>query len=306
MNTKSQLDSFKCEICSQGPSTITYSGPIRDGKPGKSIHGEIRKCAFCGVERLLEEFCLRPENYETSRYRENLGQGVSTDDFLKHADPNQLGNLSALGKLSLRNKSIADVGAGGGAFLDHISGITAQQVAIEPTLTYHHSLSQRGFRVYQYVNDALEHHANSMDIVVALQVVEHVQDPVDFLRSLAKLLRPGGTLVVSTPNRDDILMDLAKDVFPSFFYRTQHRWYFDISSLLFCGEISVGSNFKNLTVQHHHTLGLSNTFFWLRDGKPKGNTRLGPITEDADSFWSLFLRSNGRSDSLFLFAEKDT
>lgn len=42
--------------------------------------------------------------------------------------------------------------------------------------------------------------SNSFDVVSALQVIEHFQSPEDFLSEVARVLRPGGLLLVSTPN----------------------------------------------------------------------------------------------------------
>lgn len=39
------------------------------------------------------------------------------------------------------------------------------------------------------------------DLVACCQVIEHVPDPVGFLRDLAARVAPGGTLVVTMPNR---------------------------------------------------------------------------------------------------------
>ncbi len=44
----------------------------------------------------------------------------------------------------------------------------------------------------------------SFDVVVAVEVLEHVEDDVAFLREVARVLRGGGTFIMSTPNGDAI------------------------------------------------------------------------------------------------------
>jgi SAM-dependent methyltransferase len=48
----------------------------------------------------------------------------------------------------------------------------------------------------------LPHEANSFDLVVCFEVIEHVTEPQRVLDELHRVLRPDGLLVVSTPNRD--------------------------------------------------------------------------------------------------------
>lgn len=304
MTQTSLHKSVVCRICNSLENIVAYEGPIRAGRPGNSVAGQVTRCAFCGVERLAEEFCLQSEGYRTIEYREQLGQGTAVSDFLKHADPNQLGNLEALLHLNFRSKTIADVGSGAGSFLDHISGISSVQIAVEPTERYHQSLTERGYKVFSYVGDALEKYEETVDIVVSLQVIEHVDQPNKFLADLARLLRPGGVLVISTPNRSDILMELASEHFPSFFYRTQHRWYFDKASLLHCCETALKGKFSDLYLEYHHTLGFSNTLHWLQTGLPRGNERIDAIGQEMDSFWKVYLKSTERADSLFVFVTK--
>lgn len=58
------------------------------------------------------------------------------------------------------------------------------------------------------------------DVVHAQDVVEHVDDPRELMRELAALTKPGGTIVIGTPNADAI--DLAR---PQDFVHTLHQPY---------------------------------------------------------------------------------
>ena len=42
----------------------------------------------------------------------------------------------------------------------------------------------------------------SFDLVVSFETIEHLKDPVGFIRTVRSVLRPGGRFVCSTPNRD--------------------------------------------------------------------------------------------------------
>jgi 2-polyprenyl-6-hydroxyphenyl methylase/3-demethylubiquinone-9 3-methyltransferase len=48
------------------------------------------------------------------------------------------------------------------------------------------------------------------DVILNMEVIEHVSDPGDYLRSCASLLKPGGLMIVATLNRTLKAMALAK------------------------------------------------------------------------------------------------
>ena len=43
--------------------------------------------------------------------------------------------------------------------------------------------------------------AGPFDVVLTMEVIEHVADPEGFIRSCARLVKPGGMMVVATLNR---------------------------------------------------------------------------------------------------------
>jgi 2-polyprenyl-3-methyl-5-hydroxy-6-metoxy-1,4-benzoquinol methylase len=290
---------INCEICDSGQLSIIYSGLIRDGSFGSTVESEVYKCDTCGISRLNESDSFEQKHYESSAYREEMGQGISVLDFFEHADPLQIHHLDVFWPFSFRNKVVADVGCAAGSFLDHIAGLASDVIAIEPTKMYHNSLIDRGYRVYSYANEVELN--DCADIVVSFQVIEHVENPINFLKDIYGLLKKGGRLIIATPNHDDILMKLLPESFPSFFYRRAHRWYFDEKSLMYCIE---KSGFSIVNVRQKHTFGISNALAWLKNKKPLGDIKLAGIEESANVFWKDYLENSKQADTLFIMAEK--
>ncbi len=288
-----------CEICGADGWRAIYRGPVRDGAFGNLRDGAIvARCGGCGVDRLAERLCPDESFYETDAYRRKLGQGLTTGAYFAAADALQGFALEAIEPASLRDKTVADVGCAGGSFLDHVAGLAGRLVAIEPSSIYRDSLAERGYAVFPYAADAAAEFGGKVDFAASFQVIEHVRDPRGFLADIRPLLSPGGSLLITTPNRRDILMDLLPDDFPAFFYRVVHRWYFDADSLAECAR---AAGFTVDNVRFVHRYGLSNALAWLRDRRPSGLARLAGIEPAADRSWAGYLEQSGRADCLYMF-----
>jgi hypothetical protein len=92
-------------------------------------------------------------------------------------------------------------------------------------------------------------------------------------------------------------MSLLPTEFPCFFYRTQHRWYFDSKSLEFCAH---SAGFEVVETKHIHRYGMSNTLRWLRDKQPTGMKKIKGIDMLADSLWKTYLENTCQSDNLYI------
>jgi 2-polyprenyl-3-methyl-5-hydroxy-6-metoxy-1,4-benzoquinol methylase len=97
---------------------------------------------------------------------------------------------------------LLEIGAGFGTFASvaQQSGRFRRVVAIEPTPEMAAACRARGVEVIAKGIEEVADEVPSADVAVAFEVVEHLFEPRQFFRQCARLLRPGGLLVVSCPN----------------------------------------------------------------------------------------------------------
>ncbi len=293
-----------CEICGADDWAPAFTGPVRDGSFGSltSKDHTIYQCGGCAVQRLEESACKDDSFYAGKKYRELLGEASSAAGFWEKHDVHQIRNLNVLWPHSIRHRVVADIGCAAGSFLDHIRGLPKTCLAIEPCEEYHASLSKRGYQVYDSIAAAIKDFKQSVDVVFSFSTLEHVGNPLEFLCEIRRLLRPEGLLVVSTPNRNDVLMELLGDTYRQFFYRTVHRWYFDMDALV---NLARRSRFEIVQQRCLQRFGLSNAMAWLRDRKPTGDRPLPGLDDPLlNQFWQNYLESKGVGDYLYLIVKR--
>lgn len=123
--------------------------------------------------------------------------------------------LENLGKTRfLQGLDIADVGCGGGLLSESLArlgarttgvdasasniGIATTHAARDPLLLRPHPLGGPALSYLHTTAEDLVASGRTFDIVCAMEVLEHVNGPAEFLRSLDKLVKPGGHLFLST------------------------------------------------------------------------------------------------------------
>ncbi len=118
--------------------------------------------------------------------------------------------------VDLNEKTVLDVGCGGGVFSEamvacgaHVSGIDLAGESLEVAKLH---LYESGHKIdYQNISveDYAKQHESSADVVVCMEMLEHVPDPQSIVNACAKILKPGGWLFLSTINRSPKAMILG-------------------------------------------------------------------------------------------------
>ena len=108
---------------------------------------------------------------------------------------------------SLAGLTILDIGCGGGILAEPLARLGAAVVGIDPSdsniavARQHAEQSQLAIDYRSSTAEAIAARGETFDIVLAMEVVEHVTDLNAFIETAATLVKPSGLLFVATLNR---------------------------------------------------------------------------------------------------------
>lgn len=105
----------------------------------------------------------------------------------------------------LAGKSALDVGCGAGLLCEPLArlgaAVTGVDAAPENIATAAAHAAQSGLAIEYRAGELSAQKLGQFDLVTSMEVIEHVTDPAAFVTELVAHLKPGGLLIMSTPNR---------------------------------------------------------------------------------------------------------
>ena len=114
------------------------------------------------------------------------------------------------------------------------------------------------------------------DLIIHFFVLEHIADPLTFLKKLLSLLKKNGKIVFEVPNVDDPLHSIYRiKEFEKFYWSIAHPWYFSSHSLKFLLD-KLDCKFE---IEFDQRYDLSNHLTWLLEGKPGGMNKYSHLFE---------------------------
>lgn len=99
---------------------------------------------------------------------------------------------------------LLEIGCGNGDRLALLQDLGWTVTGVEPDASATKMASARGLDVLSGELSSLEFPAGSFDAILMSHVIEHVPDPQETIRECHGLLRPGGTLILLTPNTNSL------------------------------------------------------------------------------------------------------
>lgn len=162
--------------------------------------GRLRRCTACGQ--------LISSATET-QYQDALGRFDTLSGTLPDAksqprhEKNSTRRLHRIATMLGRAPSairLLDVGCSSGAFLMTAWRQGFRAEGVEPSTDAAQTARSAGLRVFTGYLEQARFEAASFDAITLIEIVEHLRDPLALLKECARILRPGGVVLITTPN----------------------------------------------------------------------------------------------------------
>jgi len=282
-----------CIICRNKKFDL-ISSHIRDSNKHKVI-----RCVKCGHVQL----CPVPTPEEDKKFYDKQLQDAGIKYFFKLSE---LGRLSApdvdrraalIRKLIRKNKKILEIGSGDGFFLERMTQYGYDIVGIEVS-EQRRKNSKKITKAKVLDIDLIEHVPNigKYDSILLFQVLEHIRDPVIFLKNISKLLYPHGNVIVEVPNFNDFQIKLNQS-YKIWQLQRAHIHYFTPVTLkrVFA---EAGLRHKIVGVQRY---SIENMFSWKMTNKPQIDNptfNCGKEYEWIEKYYKTYLEKKLISDTI--------
>lgn len=258
---------FSRLFCSKSPpgNFPIDNGP--NGEHGKLKHFSIAENPDFGIAiskdneigwlvQLKEDRYVRvtePPIYEESYFEGDLSAGGYADYAAQETWRLEKSNRQVKEMIEitgLQSGYVLDLGSGYGYFRKALDDAGFKHEGIEIS-RHANAVSNKlyGFNSYDGIlSDHLDKFTNSFDVVVLSDVIEHVADPIAFLKEINMVLKPGGFVIIKTPNLDCPEEIMFLNYYHSF--KREHLVYFTNNSLLDYASQAGLDPFKSISVSH--------------------------------------------------------
>jgi 2-polyprenyl-3-methyl-5-hydroxy-6-metoxy-1,4-benzoquinol methylase len=123
--------------------------------------------------------------------------GISNDTILEMV-------CRALDRRKITGETLVDVGCGAGNLQHYVRDRFRRYIGVD-ALRYPGFPPATEFCQLNLDDGQIPLPDGIADVVASVEVIEHLENPRDFMRKLLRLARPGGSVVVTTPNQLSLL-----------------------------------------------------------------------------------------------------
>ena len=251
------------------------------------IERNVLQCQDCGIvylepqEKNLKEFYSK--DYRNI-YTPIIGKIVDSKESFDIYLPYQQARIDLIKeKLNPEMKAL-DIGCSSGHFLYALKPYVEEVTGIEFNKENAEFVNKvLGIQVHTCPIEDTDISMEHFDLITAFQVLEHIDKPLEFLKTISKYLKPGGLLYIEIPNINDALVSLYNvEPYCDFWFREPHIFYYYPKTLYLILE---KPGFRG-SIRTMQTYNFVNHINWILTGQPQKSIDIGmskPVLISSDS-----------------------
>lgn len=199
-----------------------------------------------------------------------------------------------LEKMASSGERVLEIGSSSGFTLAVLKERGCDCVGLEVSPEYAAYARQLGLPTYMNWQELELAGYSNFDLVLHYYVLEHVNDPLSFLRQSWRYVAPGGRMMFEVPNGNDPLSALYHiPAFEDFYWWRAHHWYFTPKSLAHLLD-QLGRPYEIHPGQRYD---LSNHLHWMLTGQPGGMGKYSHIfSRETEQSYAEDLKRNWLCD----------
>ena len=233
------------------------------------------QCQDCGMAFLHPQMTKREEQEFYEKEYGNIysrEKGTTPQDLFqaRQSDARLYYQLSK-GLINKRTDCL-EIGCASGYFLHEIKNKARSIAGVESHTILKKYCRDIGITMYDDLDLCPQ---GAFDMVFLFFVLEHIGNPIDFLKKLKLRLKKKGKIFLTVPNRDDALITLYNiPAFKHYYYTPAHQFYYTKATLM---ALCKKAGFQRYDISMIQRYDLSNHMHWMMIGKPGGIGRFNNI-----------------------------
>jgi len=191
-----------CPVCgaATGNARPYDSFDDRYGYPGTFHRHRCANCSHRFIQEIFNDSEL--QNQYTHYYPRS---SFDLEHYLPYEKGNAFttwlnGDLYSPFRWVKPGKRVLDIGCGFGQSLGYLQQLSCDVYGVEADENIRRVADKFGFKVHAGLFDPANYANDFFDVVTMGQVIEHVANPRQTLLGVARVLKPGGIVILSTPN----------------------------------------------------------------------------------------------------------